>query len=353
MPYAHLKSWGLVLLASLALSCADTREAPSDATGREAALLPPLRYDDTPLYAHPAPDADILLRLPQGSRLYDRGEVGKQMSAMQLQGITYYEPWLAAATADGQEGWVYAGAIGFEVDAEGKPDSLLLRRRVYATFGSQLGADIYQWQEAYEDLDTDATSSARLYEQGMQLSQQLIQHLARTVRPAPGGRLPDLFWLKHVFPGFVPQLAQEGSAYHLFADYRQWAARAARTSTPADDEMVGLFLEVFPEDSVAYFFPAWVLQTEAEKGHSLLGRGIHSRLLQRIDALQRAGSPYTSTLQSLKTALLDDMTSEGREYWESPELIAQELDTILAMPLAILSDADRIALKVRRSAYGE
>ncbi|MBK7338543.1 MAG: hypothetical protein IPJ00_21435 [Saprospirales bacterium] len=56
-------------------------------------------------------------------------------------------------------------------------------------------------------------------------------------------------------------MVAEGTVYTLFADYGAWRRRAEETEGKEDDAFFDLCIRFFPEDSIAYFFPAYFIQT--------------------------------------------------------------------------------------------
>lgn len=328
--------FALCLLASGACQHQSEKKETSPA----ASLV--VKADGTPLREAPGEDGKVLTEFKKGTALQDLGEVSHFMTPLTIQGVAQYEPWLKVKSDDGAQGWVYAGALDFGGDT-----IRLHQKRFQALLGKTLYQQSEQWQIAYDNAQKQQ-EVANAYLNGSTLRDSMTRRLPEGDADIPP---PDVFWIKSLLPAFEPQLVAEGTAYYLFADYRAWLKKAAQTPEKEDDAFFQFCVQVFPEDSIEYFFPAWQMQTWDYGGSSLLGRGIHLRLLETADRLCATNTPFRSEILRRKAEIINDMTQEGVEYWEKPEKIIRELDTILERNFKILDDADRIALRTRRTHF--
>jgi len=302
-----------------------------------------VKTDRTPLRESPGENGKVLKELEKGTPLRDLDEVSDFMTRLTVQGQTMYEPWLKVEAGE-VKGWVYAAAVDF-----GSDSTRLGAKRFQALLGKNRYEQTAQWRRDFEKIQNQG-ELAESYLSGRTLRDSLVRHLPEGDGASPP---PDLFWIKPLLPAFEPQLVAEGTAYYLFADYRVWMQKAAQTPEREDDAFFQFCAQVFPEDSIEYFYPAWFMQTWDYGGSSLLGRGVHTNLLATANRIYTMNTPFRSEILRRKAEIINDMTQEGVEYWEQPEKIIQELDAILARNFEILDDADRIALNTRRKHFEE
>mgnify|MGYP000075322918 CR=1 FL=1 len=312
--------------------------------GNPAASPLAVKTDRTPLRESPGENGKVLQELEKGALLLDLGEVSDFMTHLTVQGVSYFEPWLKVEAGKNLRGWVYAGAVDF-----GNDTTRLAGKRFQALLGKALYQQTQQWRQGFENIRSQQ-ELADHYLKGKTLRDSLIGRLPESDGTAPP---PDLFWIKPMLPAFEPQLVAEGTAYYLFTDYRAWLKKAGQTPEREDDAFFQFCTQVFPEDSIEYFYPAWFMQTWDYGGSSLLGRGIHLRLLEAANRVCTTNTPFRSEILRLKAEMINDMTQEGVEYWEQPEKIIQELDSILERNFEILDDTDRIALSTKRKHFEE
>jgi hypothetical protein len=164
--------------------------------------------------------------------------------------------------------------------------------------------------------------------------------------------LPDFFWLNEAFPGFLVHLVKNKTEYRLFRDFRYWAKLAERTEESADDLLIDIFSTAYQSDSIEYLHPDWRLALSEDETYSLLGRGIHKAVLDRIEEALKQSADFKQNLSDLKQKLLDDI-SFSKKFWEKNELIKKELDEILAVKYKILDKTDRVELASRRKMFND
>lgn len=342
--------WLVFLLASCS-SEAPPADEPQPSPPREATALV-VNIDGLRLRDAPGEDGRVIRELSRGDVLYDLGEVSSFTTPIRLRGIQFDEPWLKVAAADRAEGWVYGGALHFTMRQPTELAQLLMRKRLQTFFGPDKAGSIEHYRQAFYAIE-HTEDFVRLFRRGQSLRDTLVAMLESRIEVGPVEQLPDLFWLEEALPGFVPQLVAEGTAYYLFTDFRDFGKVAAATPGREDDAFVSFCLQVFPEDSIEYFFPAWTIQTWDYGGHSLLGRGVHHRLLREMDHLLAASDHFAAELHSIKMDLLNDITRPDVTYWEPQEKVMAEMDSILAADYGFLTPSDRIALRTRREQFAE
>lgn len=306
--------------------------------------------EDTRLRDAPGENARVISTLEKGTALYDLGEVSDFTTKIKLRGIEFDEPWLKVRTKDGTEGWVYGGALNFEINDSSKLVNLLITKRLFALFGRELTAKIENYRKKFQSMQS-ASDFANVYREGTKLRDTIVGIMQDKIVINDPNQLPDLFWLEQAMPGFVTQIVAEGTAYYLFWNYKSLIDKTKSTSDSSDDAFVNLAIAVFPEDSIEYFYPAWFIQTWDYGGSSLLGRGVHDQLLKKMDETLQKSDLFASEIRHWKSLLFNDITEPSVSYWEKQEKIIAELDTILVRNYSILTEADKVALQTRRKQF--
>lgn len=339
-------SVGFLAFMFIAFAFAACNRTNSDSRSADQSTQLVVTAATTALRETAGEDARVLQRLHKGDILQVLSQVSHFTTRLHQQGKTYDEPWLLARTTNGIKGWVYAADVQLDVTDEAARRVFALENRLQSLTDAAFTTRLARYRQEYASIAT-AADFAAVFRSGRTHCDSLVNIL--TTKVAPSSDKPgDLFWIGELFPGYMPQLVAEGTAYYLFEDYRQWLAAAQKTPETDDDELIQLFISAFPEDSIAYFFPVWTIQTTDYTGHSLLGRGHHFRLLQQAQTLLTHSRRFEPEIVKLKIDLLNDMTQAGVSYWESPEKIVAELDAIWSAGLNLWTPADKIALQTRR-----
>lgn len=321
-------------------SSACTSQAPTFSSDPKQikVLIPGLR-----LFSHAGVEGRALRTLKKGELLEDLGEVSPFLTPLTLEGHSYVEPWLKVRSTKGEIAWVY-GAVLYNQAGEAAP--LILSKRAAALFGTSLATKINTYQQQYEAAQTEQ-ELAEAYHQFREILDSLGLHTSFALAVDPTYRLPELSWLPQILPAVVPQKSKNGDAYYFFTHFGQYQAKALQTKGQNDEAFFGYCLQQYPNDSIEYLFPNYIIETEAEKGHSLLGRGLHLQALQQLDALYRRKTPFESDLIAAKNRCIDDISASRAAFWETRDKIIAELTQICQSDLAILTKADNIALKTR------
>ena len=298
----------------------------------------------------PGEQGKVIAELAKGSRLFDLGKVSDFTTRIIIEGKEYDAPWIKVETEKGLKGWVYGRPLNFLMEEPDDRDAFFERKRLQNLFGTYNLERLNLYQEAYFNVHS-VEGFASLFLAGTNLRDTLVDVLETKIDFPENKPPPDLFWIKENFPGYVPQLVAEGTAYYLFIDYREFLSLAQQTKGKEDDQFLEISLMAFPEDSVEYFFPAWTIQTWDYGGHSLLGRGIHKEMLTKLSTFQESTDLFSVHVDKLKTDLLNDITRPYVTYWEPKEKILQELDEMLSSELSLLAEVDIIALQTRRKHF--
>ncbi len=323
---------------------------PTEAIEKNSPIQKPLIFttnlDNLRLRDQPGKEGKELARLPIGTKVFDTGEVSEFTTPLKLRGVNFDEPWIKIKTAQGISGWIYGGGLSFNLEADNPATQTMMQKRLIGLFGKSLADDVESYRRNYNNATT-AEQFAKVYDEGIILREYFVRLIEEKIE-VNHNQLPDLFWLKQAMPGYIPQLAAEGTIYYLFNDYKQFQQKALNTTGKEDDEMAELFFLVHKGDSIEHFFPAWFLQTWDYGGHSLLGKGIHSELLNELDGLNERTTIFSKPINDLKNQLIKDITEQHSAYWEPKEKVRKELGEIISSQYKLFTKEDLVLLEARQ-----
>lgn len=327
----------------------DVPEIPEQTTSQPTKMI--VNIDNLRLRASAGEAGEEIAKLNAGSVVYDLGEVSDFTTKIQLRGIWFDEPWLKVRTEQNLEGWVYGGAVNFDVENPTQLSKMIMDKRLQTFFGKELTLNIHRYYAGFNNMKTNNDFLANLRD-GNNLRDTLTKILENKINLSDqNNQLPDLFWLENAVPGFVTQLVAEGTLYYLFRDYRQLRQKALKTEGSEDDDFVALNLLVYSADSIEHFFPSWFIQTWDYGGCSLLGKGEHLKILKKIDEVLGKSRMFATEIMEIKNRLINDITGKDVDYWENKENILAEVHAILAAGLNCLTNEDKIALETRRMQF--
>lgn len=285
-------------------------------------------------------------RLKAGEKVTDLGEVSSFETPIMFDDTLLSAPWIKVQTVDNQTGWVYTEYLK---PSAGPFDKWLLDKRLICYFGKQLTARYDQFIASQEE-NSEAEFAAR-YRESIALRDTFLHLLAH--RPDPNNTLglPYFSWMRDLIPGFIFQLAAEGTQPYLFADYQFWQQKALKTSGLQDDAFIETCFTAFPADSIESFYPAWTFQISDYEAASQLGTGVHLKMLRSIDSALAAGDIFRPELMAFKESVLNDILDKNIVYWQSKKLIVKELRQIIEDPPACLDNRDIAALQGRSAMF--
>jgi len=312
---------------------------------KAAPLIFTTNLDNLRLRDQPGTDGKEIARLPLGTKVYDTGEVSDFTTPLKLRGVKFDEPWIKIKTAQDLSGWIYGGGLSYNLDPANPAAQALMQKRLIGLFGKSLADDVDHYRKNYNNANT-AEAFAKVYDEGIELRDNFVRLLEDKIE-VNHDQLPDLFWLKQAVPGYIPQLAAEGTIYYLFNDYKQFQQKAKSTSGTEDDEMAQLFFQVHDMDSIERFYPVWFMQTWDYGGHSLLGRGIHVKLFDEMERLNKQSKFFAKPITDLKNKLVSDITEQQSAYWEKKDKVIAELKKIIATDYTLFTKEDRVLLESR------
>lgn len=341
-----MEKWIFIGILFFLFGCQSDKKAPPETVSTRLIT----NIEDVRLREAPGENSKVLSSLPKGTVLYDLGEVSDFTTKVQLRGIQFDEPWLKVRTEDGTAGWVYGGSLHFTMNDPSKLATLLMEKRLQTLFGKLLADSIRAYRQDFQAVQS-AQGFAAIYRKGTTLRDTMVGLMEARILVGDLDERPDLFWLEQAMPGFVPQLVAEGTIYYLFWDYKQLNISAKATPETTDDNFVNLAMAIFPEDSIEFFYPVWFIQTWDYGGSSLLGRGLHDKMLAKMDEALQKSDLFAPEIMEWKSLLVNDITDFNVTYWEAKEKIVAELDTIVTANYKILTAADKIALQTRRKQF--
>jgi uncharacterized protein YcfL len=295
-------------------------------------------------------EGKIIGNLSTGETLIYMGEKSSFNTPVKLRGYGYNDPWLKVKTKSGDEGWVYAGGVKFGDDLDNDLVKPLIDNRLKQLFGTKLAEEIQEYKTSFSKVN-NSKDLAKTYRNAMEMRDEVVQILHDDIEIVDPQKAADMDWMQAVLPGFITQFAAEGTLYHLFFYYEDWAKKARRTSGKEDNDFFELMYAVYPIDHIEHFFPAWFLQTWDYGGHSELGKGVHNDLLDKMNRLLAESDLFAPEIDKLKNDLLNDITNNEITYWYDQKAILVELNSILEANYGILSDEDKIALETRKKHF--
>ncbi|MEZ4926564.1 MAG: SH3 domain-containing protein [Saprospiraceae bacterium] len=292
------------------------------------------------LQTAPGLKKEVVTTLLEGKKLKDLGEVSHFESVITFGYNPIQSPWIKVESSSGKQGWVFAGAL----KPEGEFGPWLQQKRLQCYFGKALTARVESFPDKVSAL-TDEEHCALSYRQIRGMRDTMLFLLKH--RAEPEGQV-TYDWMANLVPGLVYQRSLTGDAPDMFFDYGHWLKTATKSTGDADDAFFKFNCMIFPMDSVESPFPVWKFQMSATESASQLGTGVHVKVLDQIDQLLSASPIFKPELLATKDAILDDILDKNTQFWQTKDLILQELDSILVKTPACLNTKESSALKVRR-----
>lgn len=335
--------WLLILAASL-IGCQnnETPTPPPDDQGTTLTI-------DYPTFLYAQPDAQTPgLALPKGAQVQYQGRISDHVTTIAIQDTTYQDPWLYVQTSNGQRGWLFAGFIKVDdVTDTLQLARLKVERRLAQFFGERHLPAIAHYTTTYDSCRT-ASDFAAMLMRGQQLRDtlnvRLNQYALQASRP-----LQDLIWMQQPLPAFVPTRIPQSDYLHLFLDFKVLQRRAIRTTGAADDSLIQAFLYIYSSDSIEYYYPSWtIIDGDISRNFSLLGEGLHYRILYTLSQAQLlGGEDYRALVQPLKRHVLNDIVASTQYWYDTTRVIAEIKRIQNDANLTALNPDDRVALQAR------
>ncbi len=298
-----------------------------------------VRKEKTVVRQSPDEKSEVLCALEKGDQLEDLDETGKVESVFKIGNDIFQSPWVKVKSSSDITGWVLAWAL----KPSQNDDEWLLRKRMDTYWGKTLRAERDSWKKRFLSINSQE-DWFQVWREGVHLRDTLFHILHK--RPEISGAL-HYQWISEVLPGFVYQETVLPGRPSLFADFRIWHQKALSTEGQQDNALAGLFLSLFPLDSIESNFPCWVFQLDDQHCASQLGLGRHSTILKMLDSLSLSAPMAGNEYKAIKMQLFEDIMDPKSQYWQPAGKIREELANLLANPPACLTREDIDALNIR------
>lgn len=147
---------------------APANPAPKETTGPLQAGNELVTWvDKINIRSEPNTKGKVVAAIPNGEPMTFTGDKSSNVDAIMLRSTLYQEPWLKVKTKDGQEGWVFGGAVKRPNEQKGN-QVITATNLDFPYFGRY---DLSEWKE----LDTtnesggDAENTTKRYQKGAQI----------------------------------------------------------------------------------------------------------------------------------------------------------------------------------------
>lgn len=295
-------------------------------------------------------DGEELEQLKKGTKVTFMGEISDFTDKIKLRGIEHDDPWLKIQIREGQEGWIYGGAVKFKSDDAGKElKNRLITKRLEQFFGKKNVHEVEAYQKQYEETTTDKAFPS-LYRNNKSLGNKLNYKFTEFFEVGiDDTEYPDLFWIDDPIPAMSLSLVAEGTQYQIFTNIEDLHQKATQTEGKLDDEFTRILKAVYADD-IEYYYPVWFLQTWDYGGYSLLGQGKHTAILNRLERLAAKTDIFDAEIRDIKNSIVQDII-EGEHYGEKSETILEEIDGIIGNNYNVLTENDLVVIKNRRPMF--
>lgn len=294
------------------------------------------------LYQQPGFESPILKELFQNETVEYLGIESERADFLQLEGFEMNEPWIKVKTNDGHIGWIYAGVTRLDL----YKNNAVVANPLSPFWEKELEVQLQSLKNDFEQ--TKQASQFRvLYTTLIDLQNRVNEVLQQAAFDQKSFlTVQSLF--QQTCPFFQLEWNAPNNRYTASIDYRYLLPVALQTPEKSDDYLLEVFFSTYPIDSVEYGCPAWRIEDSAYQQYSLLGRGIHHQVIQKLDQLIQSDRLFQPTIDRIKKMLVNDISGAGVVYWERPQVIIKELDQVLAGHSEVLNPSDKIAIGVRR-----
>jgi hypothetical protein len=314
--YSILLLMGFLSCTSDDAATSDSPVPPANEVADSNALIIKSPF---PLKAAPNEDAADIVMLTPNTAVYPQGEVSEHRTRLRYKGMVFNEPWILVRLKDGTEGWVHGVVLQQELLAE----QWVLKQLLTAPTLRK----IHAYEKQFTQLQADE-ELLTLLENAFELRDSLMKGIRQRGKQAELALAAST--LESKLPGFVVHRLPEGSQpYYLFIDFKYWGGRAKQTKGSCDDELIGLYYDIYPIDSIEYFCKAWQLETEKGPTYSLLGDGLHQAILRQLDQLDKCGDIMQPAIRRIAGALVNDMTQRSVLYWNDSKQGIKEIEEII------------------------
>ncbi|PSR13252.1 MAG: hypothetical protein DA408_05795 [Bacteroidetes bacterium] len=318
-----------LLLVVLLSNC--QAEAPIDqANNNLPVFLGKKRTTLTNVTAYARPHEEPLAQLPPGTQLLFTGLVSSRLYTSYYQQDTLTQPYLQIQLSPQQTAWVFGHPAYFSVQEN--PLTWQWNNRLQAVMPTEA---FNRYQELATVWRQEDQASVLLL--AFQATRSLRNELTKALADYPTLSLTEA---QDLLPGCLAY--QDHRHLSWWIDFNAWQTRSAATAAPDDDALFHFYrTRIYPPDGIEYRFPAWSFPVSSTQAHSLLGRGIHLRILQQLDSLNQQYPLATTEWQYLCELLVDDSANPQTTFWEDFPLIRTELQALIKFPGTLLLPEQR------------
>ncbi len=153
----------------------------------------------------------------------------------------------------------------------------------------------------------------------------------------------NISWIYYYLPTFTISYVAEGTEAIFSIMYNDFLRKAKKTNNKVDDMFIKLL--IFSYGNEHDFFGSWFDQTWDYGGFSLLGKGIHFKILRKIDKINEKTLLFKKELISLKDELIRDICG-WKSYSGKKEKLIAEVEKILKT-IKVITINDKKKLKKR------
>jgi hypothetical protein len=294
-----------------------------------------------------APAGTFLGYLSAADKPVFTGRVGDRLFRLYTPRDTFFEPYLEVLLPDGRAAWIYARPDIWAPVLAVNPLRWQAENRIQALLGSDQLKNYRSYREVWAQ--AQAGKPAPLLVQAFRTARSLRHDLEQALAAVSDQPLSSQDW-ETLLPGFLCQL-DDGNRPRWWVNYRQWLALARQLEDTEATALFSIYCQVYPQDSIEYFYPAWRIAESRQLQHSLLGRGIHTRLLRELAPMQAFRTVAGIEASELYEQVLEDILLTEQTYWEAPERIVAELDSLLLLDDLPLSTSLRNRLEDHRRSF--
>jgi hypothetical protein len=299
--------------------------------------------------------APEIQRLKKGDTLLFANQISENTLSMRLEGVQYDEPWLrvwlpARPNEESRIGWVYGGSVQF-IDLHNEQiRELVVDRRIRSVLGEKWLNPLHAYRKGVQQIQT-AIAFEMMWARSENLRDSLenIINAITTQQIRNNDTIPNFFWLNDVLDNsFLLHWIAEKQRYYLWRDLRYWQQKTLFTAEDSDDDFIRTQLMAYQQDSIEFLVPDWCIYLD-NNIYSMLGSGIHSRVLDSIEINIGRDSLFRVHYLGMKDNIIADIVNNSY-FWRAALDAQTEIDTMLTRPHPLsLSRSDRIALQARHT----
>ncbi len=154
----------------------------------------------------------------------------------------------------------------------------------------------------------------------------------------------NMAWIYNLLPGMSIGYEGEGTIASFYIVNDTFAEKADITEHISDDTFVEI-LQASYGPTIMRHRPLWFQYTWDYGGQSMLGTGIHLKILKMIDKALKKDKTFEAELNEIKASIITDI-SETNNFYEDKTALNSEIDKILKE--IILTDEQKNAIQKKK-----